>query len=118
MHNASRVGAFPEWPEVAQGQWLTQRAWLCVFVRYRASDHHRDNLRLRGSWRLSDRIASLIQTGWRFPGAGDSDENQIGLIVVANSSAIIIIERKIDGIDTSCVLSIGSDRMTHANRIA
>ena len=47
----------------------------------------------------------------------ETPTNQIGLIVVADASTVVVIKRKINRIDAPCVLTIWGNSVTHAYRI-
>lgn len=44
-----------------------------------------------------------VEAGWGFTGAGDTNENHIRLIIVAGAGAVVVVQRKMYGIDTNAV---------------
>jgi len=44
-----------------------------------------------------------VEAGWGFTGAGDTNQNHIRLIIVAGAGAVVVVQRKMYGIDTNAV---------------
>lgn len=57
-------------------------------------------------WVVGGKKAELqgqVKAGGRFSGAGYADHDDIGLVIMAGACAIIVIQRKVDGVDANPV---------------
>ncbi len=52
-----------------------------------------------------------VQAGWGFAAARYADQNQVGLVVIVGTCAIVVVQGKVDCLDALHVVGIAADRV-------